>query len=870
MKRVLTSLHQHLLKMRVAYLVLAVSLVPAGVVYYRVRENVQTHDLARFDRVIKEQEAAIEQRIPRCLDEMLAVRGLFAANSSVNGDQWQKYVASLGLQQQFPGILMMGYLERGDGEKKSGFLKRSSTSAGSQANAQVEADRSGSFPALYLKEFGASELPEIGHNHFADPERHPAMELARDSGQPVATGKLAQTNVDHAGFIIYLPVYRSGTGASTVTERRAALQGFIFASLDADKLLSSTFGKQHNPIVDCEVFDGTELVREHLLHDDDQILHSAEKKTHQLTRTIALPVLNRTWTLYFSSLPAFFAESQSNLPIIALICWLTLGFLLFAITWAEVKARARSERITAELQKSETALEAEKERLAVTLYSIGDGVITTDTDGRVLSLNKVAEEMTGWAQTEALGKPVAGFFHVIQEQTRETRENPVETVLETGLPLSSGGLGILMARDGRERMIADSASPIRNHDGCVIGVVVVFRDITEKQKSEAELLKESKLESVGLLAGGIAHDFNNILQGILGNLSLARMNAHSTEKMLERLAGVEKSAMRAKDLTQQLVMFARGGAPIRKQLHLSNTVKDAALFALHGSNVHCEFSLPGDIWPVEVDEGQFRQVINNIVLNAVQSMAEGGKMAVRSENVEFTGVVVPPLIAGKYVKISIKDHGTGIHPEHLPRIFDPYFTTRKHARGLGLASAYSVIRKHDGQINVDTAVGRGSTFQIYLPASLKIVETVNPDAEQRKFFGQGRVLVMDDEVDILTLVREILQIMGYDVEVAKDGAEALERYMTAKKAGNPFSVVVMDLTVPEGMGGKEAIRRLKELDPEVKAIVSSGYSYDPVMANFQEFGFSGVIPKPYVMEELGRVINEVIRKRSAADAVVLG
>jgi PAS domain S-box-containing protein len=599
----------------------------------------------------------------------------------------------------------------------------------------------------------------------------------------------------------------------------------------------------------------------HLLYDNGGLLAAGGgRRPSQLREKITMSVMNRTWTLYFTSLPAFEAESLQTLPLIALICWLTLSFLLFGITCAEVNARDRSEKILKELRITDTALAAEKERLAVTLYSIGDGVITTDTSGCVLSINKVAEQLTGWVQSEAQNQPLSSFFNIIKEGTRETCPNPLEAALRTGAVCGLEQPTLLIARDGTERIIADTAAPIRNREGGIIGAVVVFRDVTAKQKSEAELLKESKLESVGLLAGGIAHDFNNILQGIIGNLSLARMNAHSTEKMLERLAGVEKSAQRAKDLTQQLVMFARGGAPIRKQVQLNNSIREATLFALSGGSVQCEFSLPADLWPVDVDEGQFRQVISNIVLNAVQAMPDGGRIEVRAENVEVTAGFLPPLGPGRYVKISIRDYGVGISPENLPRIFDPYFTTRKHARGLGLASAYSVIRKHDGQINVDSQVGRGTTFHLYLPASLKAAETAAPDGGQKKFFGQGRILIMDDEQDILILVREMLELMGYEVETAKDGAEALQRYMASKRDGTPFSAVIMDLTVPEGMGGKEAICRLKELDPDVKAIVSSGYSLDPVMANFREYGFSGVIPKPYVMEDLGRVVEEVLRK----------
>ncbi len=868
MERVLMSLRQHVRRMQVAYFVLALSLIPTAVVYFRVRDNVVTRDRTRFERLVREQRAAIEQRIPHYVDEMMGVRGLFMANATVSSEQWQQYLASTEIPNIYPGIGTLGYIERVNADEKAAFLQRMQIPGAAPIQIMPDSDRPIYFPVVYLNHFDPELSGNAGYDPFTDSERRPSMELARDTGQATATDKVflgpESTHSSRSGFVIYLPVYRAGAPVTTAAERQAALQGFIFANFESDKLMRGIFGDQTNALVRCEVFDGTMIAPEHLLYGSDDSLAVAENSPHQRVQRVTLPVLNRTWTLYCSSLPLFEAESEHNLPTIALICWLTLSFLLFGITWAEVNARSRSEGTAAALRKSEAALAAEKERLAVTLYSIGDGVITTDTASRVLSINKVAEQLTGWPLAEAQGKPLASLFNIVNENTREACPNPLETALRTGASCGLDQPAILIARDGTERVIADSAAPIRDRDGGLIGAVVVFRDVTAKQKSEAELLKESKLESVGLLAGGIAHDFNNILQGIIGNLSLARMSAHSTEKMLERLAAMEKSALRAKDLTQQLVMFARGGAPIRKRVQLTNSIKEATLFALHGSNVHCEFSLPADIWPVEVDEGQFRQVINNIVLNAVQAMPDGGKIEVRAENVEFTAGFLPPLGAGKYVKVLVRDYGVGIKPEHLPRIFDPYFTTRKHARGLGLASAYSVIRKHDGQINVDTHVGRGSTFQIYLPASIKAEEAPVTEVDQKRFFGQGRVLVMDDEQDILILVREMLELMGYEVQVARDGAEALQRYLAAMRGGNPFSAVIMDLTVPEGMGGKEAIRRLKELDPQVKAIVSSGYSYDPVMASFREYGFSGVIPKPYVMDELGRVLDEVIRSPGPA------
>ncbi len=869
MDGVLSSLRQHVGRMRVAYVVLALSLATTALVYSRVRSNVATREHARFDRAVQNEKLVIEREIPRYVDEITSVHGLFAASWTVSSAKWQKFLNSIEIPSSFPGIRTLGYAELVKPSDLDSFLRKASNRASGDPDIKLvpPGQRDIYFPSVFINHFDPAVQGGAGYDYFADPERRKVMELARDSGKPAMTGRTAPLPGEHTGhdsydLVIYLPVYHLGVPTGTVEERRAALLGFMFANLDSSKLFGGASDQPTNAIVECEIFDGLEMSTVSLLHGTNGKVHTELERPHQLTEQFTIPTLNRTWTLYFTSLPVFEAESGHNLPAIALVCWLTLSLLLFGLTAAELTSRSRAEAITAALRRSEAALAAEKERLAVTLYSIADGVITTDTNGNVISMNKVAEQLTGWTEAEAAGKASTSLFKIIHATTREAVPHPVDAALRTTTIFNSEHTVILTARDGIERAIAHSAAPIRDRGGKVIGAVLVFRDVTAKQKTEAELLKESKLESVGLLAGGIAHDFNNILQGILGNLSLARMNAHSIEKMLERIERVEKSAMRAKDLTQQLVMFARGGAPIRKQVLITGLVKDATTFALHGSNVTCEFSLATEVWPVDVDEGQFRQVINNIVLNAVQAMAEGGKIDVRVENVELMAGYLSPLKEGKYVKISIRDFGTGIKPEHLSRVFDPYFTTRGGARGLGLASAYSVVRKHDGQIKVETEVDKGSTFQIYLPVSTRTVEAPAREKEQKRFFGRGRVLIMDDEIDILTLAGEMLKAMGYEVDTAKDGAEALEKYSVAASGGQPFTIVIMDLTIPEGMGGKEAIRRLKVMDPQVKAIVSSGYSYDPVMANFQEHGFSGVIPKPYVMDELGRVLAEVEGKKA--------
>lgn len=380
---------------------------------------------------------------------------------------------------------------------------------------------------------------------------------------------------------------------------------------------------------------------------------------------------------------------------------------------------ALSRELTRRIE-AEQSLAAEKERLAVTLRSIGDGIITTDMGGKIVLINKIAEKLTGWIQEEAIGRPLREVFHIINEKTRLPCENPVEKVLETGGIVGLANHTALIARDGTERMLADSGAPIRDKEGKIIGVVLVFRDITEQKKMEEELLKASKLDSVGLLAGGIAHDFNNILTAILGNISLAKMDKNLDE-IFERITQAEKACLRVRDLTQQLLTFSKGGAPVKRVASIAELIRDSAIFALRGSNVRCDFSMPADLWPVEVDEGQISQVINNLVINAQQAMPAGGGIQVRCENIRVERGLALPLEKGEYVKISIEDHGVGIPKEYLQKIFDPYFTTKQKGSGLGLTTSYSIIKNHDGIITVESEVGVGTTFGVYLPVSKKEV-----------------------------------------------------------------------------------------------------------------------------------------------------
>ena len=508
---------------------------------------------------------------------------------------------------------------------------------------------------------------------------------------------------------------------------------------------------------------------------------------------------------------------------------------------------------------AEDELAAEKERLATTLRSIGDGVITTDTKGKVVLLNKMAENLTGYLQEEAEGKYLPEIFNIINEKTRQPCKNPVHRVLQTGEIIEISHQTVLIARDRTELLISDSAAPIRDKECKIIGVVLVFQDITVRKVLEAELSRAQKLDSLGVLAGGIAHDFNNILTGVLGNISLIKLSTNKKNPLLNRLQEAEKAALRARDLTQQLLTFGRGGAPIRISASLADLITDSATFALRGSNVKCEFLFsPEEISPVEIDPGQMSQVINNLVINSDQSMSEGGTIRIELENFCNDPHILKSLAKGNYVKLVISDEGIGIPNHLLGKVFDPYFTTRQKGNGLGLAICYSIIKNHDGMISVESEHGKGTKFIIYLPATFKPLKLRKQNLEKSPCVGKGKILFMDDEDLIRDVVSEMLPKLGYDFLIVKDGNEAIENYVKAEQRGKPFDAVIMDLTIPGGMGGKEAVKKVLGINPEARVIVASGYSNDPIMANYEAYGFCDRIIKPFRIQEFSEVLKNVL------------
>jgi PAS domain S-box-containing protein len=520
-------------------------------------------------------------------------------------------------------------------------------------------------------------------------------------------------------------------------------------------------------------------------------------------------------------------------------------------------------RDVTERRRFEQEIAADKESLAVTLRSIEDGVITTDVQGKIIMINNAGENLTGWTSKEAIGRSLKSVYNIaidLQAQARAQKtgsRNEAQSIL-----LSMPENATLHSRQGREHVIEQVASPIRDSKNEVAGVVLVFRDITERQRNEAERRKAETLEQLGLLAGGIAHDFNNLLTAIIGNISLASLLLPPNDEMGTRLNDAKNASMRARDLAQQLLTFARGGAPIKKTASIGKLIQDTVSFSLRGSHSRSEFLFGADLWPAEIDPGQISQVIANLVVNADQAMPNGGTLRVSCDNFSYdsnTSPAVTDLPPGDYIRIAIRDEGTGISEECIKRIFDPYFTTKAKGNGLGLATTYSIIKNHNGLINVESKVHFGSTFTIYLPALRHHQVPVEPPRQMNEVVsGTGRILIVDDEEAIRDLVEFTLDRLGYKVSQAESALEGVELYRQKLEAGERFDAVILDLTLPGGMGGKEALKRLIEIDPTVNAIVSSGYAMDATMSRYQDFGFRGVIAKPYEAAELGKIVHEVI------------
>ncbi len=420
-----------------------------------------------------------------------------------------------------------------------------------------------------------------------------------------------------------------------------------------------------------------------------------------------------------------------------------------------------------------------------------------------------------------------------------------------------------MDRDGNELWFQTTILPVIDEHGNIDYLMVLSLDITDYKRAEEELLINRKLESVGVLAGGVAHDFNNVLAGLFGNIELARQKLLPDHAAYPHLLTANQALDKATSLTKQLLTFAKGGEPLLEMVNIKRVIQDSVELTLSGSNVRMTLSLPNELWQVKGDKGQLSQVITNLVMNADQAMPEGGNLIIEAKNIKNIDINIVPDLSGEFVELSIRDEGAGISETVLEKIFDPYFTTKKTGSGLGLTTVHSIISKHNGLIVVDSELGVSTTFTIYLPAEISSVQktdAISSSLTEKSQPKTGHILVMDDDEMIREITTGMLELIGYTVDTAVDGNEAVEKYSSAEWSGDPVDVVIMDLTIPGCMGGKEAVEVLLAIDPQARAIVSSGYSTDPVMANFSEYGFKGRLAKPFQMAELEMELSRVLEE----------
>jgi len=479
-----------------------------------------------------------------------------------------------------------------------------------------------------------------------------------------------------------------------------------------------------------------------------------------------------------------------------------------------------------------------------------------DFNGKMLRWNKYGENVIGYTADEI---SVSNPLDFIVEQDRGLVNKTIKDTFDKGY--SSVESTLVTKRGEKIPFYFTGIRVMIDNVPCILSIAI---DISERKKIEYELEKLRRLESIGILASGVAHDFNNLLTGILGNISLVKQYLDSEDMIFKRLSTAERSCLEAREITSRLITFSKGGEPVKKVTRVQQLLKEAHCPLIKDTNITFEYNLPDNLYPVEIDEGQIRNVIINILTNAAEAMPEGGKIDISATNLEITEKDNLPIKEGSYVKVSIRDRGRGIQVEEISRIFDPYFSTKergvKKGMGLGLTICHSIIRKHEGFITVESMPGAGTTFHLYLPASLK-KKTETEVTGEKEITRKKRILIMDDDEIVRDITGDMLMHCGYYIESSKDGNEAIALYIKAKERGEPFDAVILDLVVPNGMGGDIAIKRLHDIDHGVKGIALSGYSKDLIMTHYMDYGFTAALSKPYNIQLLNGTLERVLGKK---------
>lgn len=531
-----------------------------------------------------------------------------------------------------------------------------------------------------------------------------------------------------------------------------------------------------------------------------------------------------------------------------------LGLALVFFIWKRQEAMSK-------LKRNETRLSA------ITRY-MGDSLYVNDVNGKITFINHAMEKQLGYSPSELLGKDAHNLFHRHSQQGTVNKYDECQLLNENAAGRTfQNDEDYFLHQNGSIIPVEVKGTPLQL-EGRQRGSVVIFRDITDRLRAENDRLKVTKLESIGVLAGGLAHDFNNLLTAIMGNIELARMFSTDNPNVIKRLDEAQTASKRATKLTNQLRTFSEADSPVTSEVDLNTFLPDIVSFILSGSAIHSELIFADDLWPVHIDTDQIRQVIHNILINAIEAMGQDGTVTIRCSNHHGSDPQPSPQLAGKFVCITVQDTGSGIPGKHINKIFDPYFSTKRKGStkgsGLGLSIVHSIIKKHKGHIEVESSEENGTFFSIYLPAITRGGNAVIYASEAPQKSGSGKILIMDDEIALLDMVSIMLNHLGYETEQAEDGEQAIKLYSLALDEGKPFDAVILDLTIKDGMGGEQTMAELQTIDPAVVAIVSSGYADAPLMADYQKYGFQDSVPKPFEMETLVASLNKVLAPQNSA------
>lgn len=491
----------------------------------------------------------------------------------------------------------------------------------------------------------------------------------------------------------------------------------------------------------------------------------------------------------------------------------------------------------------------EEENIRNIINNFHEGLIFADREGKVQFINQIGEKITGWTENFAKGKAVGDVFRIYNEKTNLQYNNLTEDVVNAPNPYEISNALILRSRNHIEKDVTCRFSLLHDASSIVIGFFIYFSDITEKKKFEREFQNALRLNSLGKLSSGIAHDFNNVLTTILGNISLAKLDISEEEEIFSLLTEAELGIEKARIMTQQLLSFSNNGVSAKERIDIAQILHEFVSFTLSGSNVTCEYAIAEDLRDIEADKTQINQIIHNIVINAVQAMPIGGTINIEAVNADISLDNALNLPGGHFIRILIQDHGIGIDPVELPHIFDPFYQSNLTGKGMGLTVVHDIIIQHGGFISIDSELDVGTSVIFYLPAVES--KTVIPPKEHASSSPHtGKVLIMDDEDVIRRVLGKMLKQLGYHASAVANGDDAIQLYQENMVKGTPFSAVILDLTIRGGMGGEETVKRLLQIDPKLKAVASSGYSTDKIMTNFNEYGFSGTLIKPYKVKEL--------------------